>query len=84
VSDAVVTVQLVEMSMQNAAMLGSLYSALHSKPSEQPEEDCTLSFHRAETEIAQLISTRLTVVRVLKAKILRSLRLSDLVDKVEV
>jgi hypothetical protein len=63
VSDAVVTVQLVEMSMQNAAMLGSLYSALHSKPSEQPEED---------------------LVRVLKAKILRSLRLSDLVDKVEV
>jgi hypothetical protein len=55
VNDAVVAVQLVEMSMQNAAMLGGLYSALHSQPSEQPEEDCTLSFRRAwaEAEIAK-------------------------------
>jgi hypothetical protein len=42
VDDAVVAVQLVEMSMQNAAMLGGLTSALHSHPSQHPETECII------------------------------------------
>lgn len=41
VDDAVVAVQLVEASMQNAAMLGTgLASVLHSRPATDPEAEC--------------------------------------------
>lgn len=78
VDDAVVAVQLMEMSMHNASMLG-VVSALHSQPSDDPETECT-PFFNSYYSFDMLRSRVLwcAAVAELKAKILRSLRLSDL------